>query len=156
MHQILALALLTDGSGKGWLKEWAQTQLLNGLALATAHPVYTGLIGGVVGMVVVYALRKAVWAVLKYVVGFPITVLKHASRPVVAVYRAIRYRKHGAVTVRHRMPLLGQTAYVGPCQKCGTKAERRIKATAFYGGALRGVDTTMGTLVMGCPDCTRC
>lgn len=157
MVQLLALAMVAvDGEGRGAFRQWFQTLALKGLVLVQNHPIYSGLVGGVVGMLVVFLLRKALWATLKWVIGIPMAVLRQVARPAVAAYQAFRYRKAGAVPVRGRLPIIGMTAYVGPCGTCGSKHERRIKTTAYYGGQLRGIDTMTGAPVMGCAQCVKC
>ena len=137
------------GKAKGFLAVMA----MKGLVFAGSHPVYTGLIGGVAGMLIVFVLRKALWAIGKWVVGIPTAALSVAFRPVRALWRKFR---HGRTARMQRLPLIGETATVGPCKECGTRREYRIKATAYYGGSLRGYDTVTGTPVLGCPDCSRC
>ncbi len=156
MVQLLALAVCAVDGEKGAFKQWFQTVALKGLVLVQAHPVYSGIAAGVTGMLVVFFLRKAVWATLKWVLGIPFAALKQVARPVVAAYQAFRYRKAGAVPVRGRLPIIGMTAYVGPCGTCGSKVERRIKTTAYYGGQLRGIDTMTGAAAMGCAQCVKC
>ena len=146
-----ALAQAAEGvTGKA--KGLIATTAMKALAFTGAHPVYAGLAVGVTGMLIVFALRKALWASLKWVVGIPTAALGVAFRPVLALWRKFR---HGRTARMQRLPLIGETASVGPCKTCGTRREYRIKATAYYGGSLRGYDTVTGTPVLGCPDCSR-
>lgn len=157
VHIMLALAQTElPEAGKGVIKQWLQTVAMHGLSYAGSHPVYTGLVGGVVSMMAMFAIRRAVWSLLKWVIGIPMAALKQTARPVVALYRMVRNRASGNATLVHRLPLIGEMAHVGPCAACGTKFERRVKARAFYGGQLRGTDVATGALVMGCSGCTRC
>lgn len=129
--------------------------LLKTVMFASEHPVYAGLVAGIVGMAVVFFLRKALWASAKFLFWqVPVGVLSVVFSPVIKGVRRWRARRDDGLV--HRLPLVGQTARVGPCGKCGTKREYAVKTTAYYGGALRGYDTMSGAAVIGCADCTRC
>lgn len=155
VHIMLALAQASmPEAGKGVLKQWFQTVLFNGLGYAGAHPILSGLASGVVLMVAMFAIRSAVWSVLKWVIGIPIAALKQTARPVVALWRVFRNRNSGMAAMRRRLPLLGEVALVGPCNACGSKVQRKVRTSAFYGGQLRGVDVVSGSQVLGCSNCT--
>lgn len=130
--------------------------LLKGMMVASEHPVYTGLVAGIVGMAVVFSLRKALWATTKFALwGLPTGILGVAFSPIVGLVRKFRNRtSFGGLS--HRLPLIGERACIGPCDKCGTKREYAVRTTAYYGGSLRGVDTMTGATVIGCSGCTRC
>lgn len=154
VHVMLALAQASiPDVGKSVLKQWFQTVAMHGLSYVSTHPVISGLVLGGLGMTAMFAVRKAVWATVKWTLGIPWVALKQVARPVVAMYRMVRNRTKGTVALRSRLPLLGQVCYVGPCAECGSKYQRRVKATAFHGGQLRGVDVVSGTSVLGCSNC---
>lgn len=155
---VMALSLLEEVS-QATVKDKAvgffQGIALKGLMFASEHPIWTGLIGGVSGMLIVYAFRRALWATLKWAAwDIPTTVLGVVLAPVVALYRKVRGRTPGGSRVS-RLPLIGETAYAGPCRNCGTKREYRVRTSGYSGGAVRGIDTMTGTMVLGCADCVK-
>jgi hypothetical protein len=148
------MQIVADGAKEkavGFLKGMA----LKALVVGSEHPVYSGLALGVVGMLMVYALRKALKATLWWTLWeIPTTILGVVFKPVRALYRKVRGRTPAGYRVS-RLPLIGETAFIGPCKGCGTKREYRVKVTAYSGGALRGCDTVSGTSVLGCADCSK-
>ncbi len=135
----------------GFLKGLA----LKGFIVASEHPVYSGIAAGVAGMLIVYALRKVLKTTLRWALWeIPTTVLGVVFKPVRALYRKVRgYTPAGYRTAR--LPLIGETAFIGPCKGCGTKREYRVRVSAYSGGALRGMDTISGATVLGCADCSK-
>lgn len=126
---------------------------LQGAMFAYSHPFYTGLAAAAVGMLAVFALRRALWTSAKWVMGIPMAALAVAAKPVTYLYRKVRGKVSGRLV--HRLPLIGEVAHIGPCRDCGTKREYRVRASAYSGGALRGFDTISGKAVLGCAACTR-
>lgn len=154
VYAAVMASVQTDGVKEktvGFLKGTA----LKGLVFAHAHPVYTGIAAGVVGMVIVFALRKALKKTLQWSLWeVPTTVLGVVFKPIRAAYRKVRGRSPMGLR-QSRIPMIGETAYVGPCRGCGTKREYQVKVSGYSGGALRGVDTVSGAQVLSCADCTK-
>jgi hypothetical protein len=128
---------------------------LKGLVVAQAHPIWTGALAAALGMLVVYTLRRALKATIKWLLwDIPTTTLGVAFKPIRLLYRKVRGRTPAGNCVA-RLPLIGETAFIGPCRGCGTRREYRIRVSAYSGGALRGYDTISGATVLGCADCTK-
>jgi hypothetical protein len=122
------------------------------LSYANGHPIQSGLAVGVAGMLIVFVLRRAIFATLGWVWAIGLAPLKIVAKPFVGLYRKVRGLAGGR---RYRLPLVGETAFVGPCSTCGTKKEYSVRTTGYYGGTVRGFDTLTGMAVIGCPGCTK-
>lgn len=120
------------------------------------HPFYSTAIAAVLGMLVVFALRRVLWNTVKWVASVPLAAVSALFRPVAALWRRRKTRLALGGASRHRLPLVGERALVGPCGKCGTRQEYAVRTTAYYGGQLRGQDTMSGRTVLGCAECARC
>ncbi len=143
-------AAIVDAAEEAALKAsseigWFESLWLESSAWVVANPMYSGAIAGVVLMVAVYALRRVLWGTVKYVASVPLAVFGALAAPI----RRWKQRRK----VSRRLPMLGETAMLGPCYQCGTKREYRVKVTGYYGGTVKGYDVTTGTGVMGCASC---
>lgn len=123
---------------------------------AVAHPLWSALIVGALGMLVVFAFRRVLWNSVKWVGSIVAAPFAAAWRPV-SRWRSARKRRRLTVggASRYRLPIIGERSLIGPCRKCGTKREYTVVTTAYHGGSLRGYDTMTGKTVLGCAECAR-
>lgn len=111
-----------------------------------SNPILAGVGIGAVAMLMLFGIRRLVGKAFRFVWTV-------ATAPFMAAWKLTLGRRNRRM---HRLPLVGEKAYLGPCRECGTKHEYRVLVTAYYGGTVRGCDTMSGKQVIGCPDCVTC
>lgn len=143
------LALIGDaslGQAQGAVQDLGLiARVLNWVA---AHPYLAGAGGGVLGVLLLFVLRKPI----KFVVKFAWAV---ATAPFVTAYRMIRRHRGKGYNSKWRTPYVNEIAFFGPCDRCGSRRQRRARVISFTGGVIRGIELETQNMILGCPDCTR-